>query len=260
MCPVPTGQLIELEPQGYDTVDTSRQQRQHKNNDLYAHKNNSNVIVNNVESSDKEETFENWDYVYRNLESQGYSKDLGERGDILSALETERNRQRKLKATNLDEAMNNLTVSDRPLKINEALEKYKENDRDRRKQEETTKKHSNTTPTSSYENLSHTNKTKPITKQKVTKEKTKTIKIDAKKAKTTADTKCEVNKWQCNHCTYLNEECRDICEMCSKSRVIVDQRMEIGGAQCPKCTLVNPRDSTNCQACEESLKDSPTYI
>lgn len=29
-------------------------------------------------------TFESWDYVFRNLESQGYNKDLGERGNILS--------------------------------------------------------------------------------------------------------------------------------------------------------------------------------
>lgn len=29
-------------------------------------------------------TYESWDYVYRNLESQGYNKDLGERGNILS--------------------------------------------------------------------------------------------------------------------------------------------------------------------------------
>lgn len=28
-------------------------------------------------------TWESWDYVYRNLESQGYNKDVGERGDIL---------------------------------------------------------------------------------------------------------------------------------------------------------------------------------
>lgn len=28
-------------------------------------------------------TWESWDYVYRNLENQGYNKDVGERGDIL---------------------------------------------------------------------------------------------------------------------------------------------------------------------------------
>lgn len=263
VCQVPTGQLIELEPQsaGYDTVDATRQQRQPRaslqNNDLYSHKKN-NVIINNIESSDKAEPFETWEYVYKNLESQGYSKDLGERGDILSALETEKNRQKKIKSTNLDEAINNLIVSDRPLKINEALEKYKENDRDRRKQEEI-KKNSNTTPTSSYENLS---KTKHASKQKVTKEKT--VKT-SKKSKASAEiavsnVNTEVNKWQCGHCTFLNEECRDICEMCSKSKVSVEQQMEIGGSQCPKCTLVNPRESTNCQACGESLRESATYI
>lgn len=262
VCAVPTGQLIELEPQSasYDTVDGVV--RQHKgsvkNNDMYSHK-NSNVIVNNVES-DKDEGFETWDYVYKNLESKGYSKDLGDREDIL-AMEEAKTRQKKVKATNLDEALNNLTVSDRPLKINEALEKYKENDRDRRKEEP--KKHSNVTPTSSYENLSHS-KSKSAPKQKSPKEKLKVSRTEMKKTKEAkpaeSATKEVVCKWQCGHCTYLNDDSREICEMCSKSRLIIEQKMEIGGSQCPKCTLVNPRDAAKCQACEESLKDSPTYI
>lgn len=265
--PVPTGQLIELEGGGgYDSVDATRQQKQQQHRgSLQNNNNNNNVIMNNIETSDREEGgFENWDYVYKNLESQGYSKDLGERGDILNALEIEKNRHRKTKPTNLDEVINTLAVSDRPLKINEALEKYKETDR---KKQEDVKKVVNTTPSSSYENLTKTT----TTKSKVTKEKTKAKLEVGKKAKTTvesvvksADTvvACNgvVNKWQCSHCTYLNESGRDICEMCSKSKVIVEQKMEIGGSQCPKCTLVNPRESTNCQACDESLKDSPTYI
>lgn len=262
VCPVPTGQLIELEGVGYDGVDGKRQHRGSlQNNDLYK---NTNVIVNNIEASDREEGgFENWDYVYKNLKSQGYSKDLGERGDILNAIELEKNRHRKIKATNLDDVLNNLTVSDRPLKINEALERYKETD----SKKPEVKKPVNTTPSSSYENLSHT-KTKSTTKQKVAKEKTKTSKVEVKKGKTSdvvavvegGGGNSEVRRWQCTHCTFLNGGGRDICEMCSKSRVIVEQKMEIGGSQCPKCTLVNPRESTNCQACEESLKDSPTYI
>lgn len=268
VCAVPTGQLIELEGGGYDVVDGKRQQQRGllHNNDLYPPKNN---VISNVESSDKEEGgFENWDYVYKNLESQGYSKDLGERGDILNALEMEKNRHRKLKATNLDEAMlvNNLAVSDRPLKINEALERYKESDH----KTPEAKKTVNTTPSSSYENLSHT-KTKNTTatkKSKATKEKTKTnnklIEVAKKPIKTTEIDGAAVvnnnNRWQCGHCTFLNESGRDICEMCSKSKVLVEQKMEIGGAQCPKCTLVNPRECVNCQACGESLKDSPTYI
>lgn len=243
---IPTGQLIELGG-GYDGVDGKRQK---------------NVIVNNVEASDREEGgFENWDYVYKNLESQGYSKDLGERGDIL---EYERNpshrnnNKTKTTTTNLDEILNNLTVAERPLKINEALEKYKENDENNRKKPEL----KNTTPSSSYENLSHTkqpktNKPKPkLETTKKMKNATDAMVSDEKKKQKTN----VLNKWQCRHCTFFNENARDICEMCSKSKVIVEQKMEIGGSQCPKCTLVNPRESTNCQACDESLKDSPTYI
>lgn len=54
--------------------------------------------------------------MYRNLESQGYSKDLGERGDLLSPpLDGRRQRHfikeaKKIKATDLDDAMHGLTL------------------------------------------------------------------------------------------------------------------------------------------------------
>lgn len=310
VCPVPTGQLIELEGHsaGYDVVDSSRQPRnrsgsyQNISNDASL---NRNLLLNNGES-DKDNTFENWDYVYKNLESQGYSKDLGERGDILSPSEIDRNRQsirdaKKIKSTNIDEVMNNLTMNDRPLKINEALEKYKENDRDKRKNSITEpKRPTNVTPTSSYENLSTHDakkaskattsskgsmKNKFLVRDRISALGSSVSKLaqnrslDIRKSKTQQedrDSKLResknvneqakggdtenTSKWQCKACTYLNDDGKDICEMCSKSKVIVEQQMEIGGSQCPKCTLVNPRDVKVCEACFNSLKDSPTYI
>lgn len=54
-------------------------------------------------------TYDSWDYVYRNLESQGYNKDLGERGDIL-----DRSGKRRIPSTKtaeLPEKLNGLTIS-----------------------------------------------------------------------------------------------------------------------------------------------------
>lgn len=291
--PVPTGQLIELEQPknvGYDVVD-SRQNR--AKNAAYNNTAADSYLNRNVSNgeSDKDDTFETWDYVYRNLENQGYSKDLGERGDLLSPVSNERARHsiRKAKSTNLDEAMNNLAVNDRPLKMTEALEKCKDDDRDKRKDEANKRA---ATPTSSYENLS-SNETKKQTKNPLGKPSAKKLSVkdkmpslssslskltqgknaESKKAKSQQldtdrggvremknESSEDVSKWQCKTCTYLNDNSKDICDMCSKSKAAVEQQMEIGGSQCSKCTLVNPRDVKVCQACSCSLKDSPTYI
>lgn len=95
-------------------------------------------------------TYESWDYVFRNLESQGYSKDLGARPDVLSPspermagnsishrnhLEDVRNPrhhqpvvkdlEETLMELRLEEFHKVLPVECRPLKINEALQKIR---------------------------------------------------------------------------------------------------------------------------------------
>jgi spermatogenesis-associated protein 2 len=97
--------------------------------------------------------FESWDYVFRNLESQGYSKDLGERPDILSPspermagnsvshrnhLEDIKNchqhHQQQPPVKDLEDTLMELRLEEfhkalpaehRPLKINEALQKIR---------------------------------------------------------------------------------------------------------------------------------------
>lgn len=62
---VPTGQLIELEPQmnAYDRVDGALVANNHGGGAKYK---------KNCDSGDgRSEGLEDWDYVYRNLESQG---------------------------------------------------------------------------------------------------------------------------------------------------------------------------------------------
>lgn len=201
-CPVPTGQLIELDvaappqisssetPQTYSATESASSvliprtvhhqcstqhqrtatlrksnERQH---DSYRQEVqqpqpcNYNTTLQKVQSQpltsakakeDGTGTFESWDYVFRNLESQGYSKDLGERPDILSPLherttgnamshrnhlEDVRNssqyRQEQSAVKDLEETLMELRLEQfhkaipaehQPLKINEALQKIR---------------------------------------------------------------------------------------------------------------------------------------
>lgn len=283
MYSVPTGQLIELDGRNdFDTVDGAsgwKNRRSRTNSAVTVEPDvlrNGDMVKNGFEhvSEDKHAAGNDWDYVYRDLEKQGYSKDLGERGDVL-ANATDKQRKytrepRKMKITNLDEAMNNLAIADRPLKITEALEKMEQKSvekvttpRERRhshgsfyenvSSSETATKPSNLKPTQSSSVQSKT-----LPKEKP--EKHNPIIANAAES-TIVKEKPSVAKWECKSCTYLNNMSKDICEICSKSRKISqDKPIEVGGAECSKCTLVNPKSAKICQACGCSLKDSPTYI
>lgn len=168
--PIPTGQLIEIESQSSNSYDMpdGAPKAVHKpayttthTNDLYRNKEELEIKnTNSNRDTDREEgsgTFENWDYVYRNLESQGYSKDLGERGDVLSPpLGADRKHSvkeaKKVRSVDLEDGMLNLSIN-RPLKMNDALEKCKQLDRDKRKENNENKNY-DITQSSSYDNLS----------------------------------------------------------------------------------------------------------
>nr|XP_027201810.1 uncharacterized protein LOC113795787 [Dermatophagoides pteronyssinus] len=68
--------------------------------------------------------------------------------------------------------------------------------------------------------------------------------------------------WSCQSCTYVNDECVEICQMCHRSRTKGNESTPLitGGRQCNKCTLVNNKNDKFCTACGTSLADSPTYI
>lgn len=59
---------------------------------------------------------ESWDYVYRNLESQGYSKDLGERGNLLNLTEASKlnGDAKRTKDNVLENQLNNLNLGKYP--------------------------------------------------------------------------------------------------------------------------------------------------
>lgn len=294
--PVPTGPLIDLEPHngGYDVIDRSGHKPRHAdhNNDVYKVKDNNELKTSILDKeTDKEDSqFEDWDYVYRNLESQGYSKDLGERGDVLSPNSHRPPKDgKRIKETNLDEALNNLMISERPLKVSEAVKRLEQ---EKRTLPEVSRVDKQITLTSSYENLTSNDVVKKLvlkTTKPINYAKTKSLPrdrpqtlnekqlqnsktLDVRKPKedkvgklvrehNTNEPRSTSSTWQCKTCTYLNDFAKDICDMCSKSRVAtMEQPMEIGGAECSKCTLVNPKNLKICEACGASLKGSPTYI
>lgn len=285
VCPVPTGQLIELDGAQngmYDTPDgvKLRQQQDYlESHKQLAKSTNLDSLTLSKSKEDGAGTFESWDYVYRNLESQGYSKDLGERGDVLASDTRKRNlrdNKRTKPSIELEDAFNSLnlssnTTNEHNLK-SETVRKYPET-----KHKEETK----VPQSSSYDNISaqdlNSNKPKSVSNG-VTKPKTlprdRLSLVSPEKPTQTLDTKKLRNKdldktkltkeksksWNCNACTYLNSPSVEICVICGKSKKVVDVTMAVGGSQCPRCTLVNPRECNNCQVCDTSLLNSPTYI
>lgn len=67
----------------YEDVVDSKANIEHFANYVRTEKFNNNKEHNSKEGVKSDESFETWDYVYRDLEKQGYSKDLGERENVL---------------------------------------------------------------------------------------------------------------------------------------------------------------------------------
>ncbi|XP_060533590.1 protein tamozhennic isoform X2 [Cylas formicarius] len=234
---------------------------------------NGAIYNNGVAKSGGNEEFENWDYVYRNLESRGYTKDLGERGDILSAgnKQWKQSRESRPKLPNFDEAMNKMTIKDHS-STTETLGDARQNISEKINVPGHERRHSQS---SSYDNVlpkesqnivkmamnisaenASQNKTLQQAHENIGQSTSKVV--DVLNSKQEA---ANSPKWRCKACTFINTKAKDICEMCSKSRDLgQEQPMEVGGAECSQCTLVNPKSAKICQACHCSLKDSPTYI
>lgn len=253
---VPTGQLIDFDnPHNtYDEVDKGNNLKNEKCLDDFYKNGSSTNSINEHKNSERsgEGTGEDWDYVYQTLNDQGYTKDLGARGDVIGGKSKvmEKNKPKegkKSKVSDVLEGISNLTV--------------KSNKSDKAK-----KLSPDVSPASSYDNLSNNGMCKKAKSKSKIKEKseksttTLTVKNVKSKKEETAKLKKNSKKWQCQHCTFLNLDSADICEMCSKSKSNIDQPIEVGGSECENCTLVNPKDVKTCQACDESLKNSPTYI
>nr|CAD7454700.1 unnamed protein product [Timema tahoe] len=130
-------------------------------------------------------TFESWDYVFRDLESQGYNKDLGERPDILSRSpefqEARHTRQQTSANLELEQTLMELRLEEcnrkampnvsehRNLKINEALQKIKmENDVETLRNNNLKQPVDTADGTSVYDNMSSPPRENPIREKPVT--------------------------------------------------------------------------------------------
>lgn len=182
---------------------------------------------------------------------------------------------KKIKATNVDDHMNNVVVSNKSGKLTES---FNRKSIDRRKNDFIPIMDKENSSASSYDNVDgirKQNKSSSSTDIKGTKKWPKephsnVIDIKSvqnkderlgKKKHNNISSPVDSKKWQCQTCTFLNDHNKDVCDMCCKSKVVTsDPPMEIGGAECPKCTLVNPKNMKVCQACNGSLENSPTYI
>ncbi|OAD55707.1 Protein tamozhennic [Eufriesea mexicana] len=297
---VPTGRLIELDMPvsvaNYDKLHNRKMshrisdleevdfyRRQSSDGDHYDY---GKIDKKSARSVGERNSDDSWDFVYRNLESLGYSKDLGDREDILHKRECDSrlNKQKSFKQNDKDERFNTHRFEKRKsgrIDTNE-IDLSMTNGRH----------HHDTLPlkkksfsfdlmdsnryhdASSESHLSHHNKEKrhgsqtlPI--QRSHRSSDQIVKIadtlknfELSHTEKEDETEDKSMNWNCATCTYLNFSSKEICEMCGKSRHKgnEDKPLASGGKECPRCTLVNEKNVSICDACGISLKDSPTYI
>nr|XP_012234036.1 PREDICTED: uncharacterized protein LOC105678903 [Linepithema humile] len=307
---VPTGRLIELDMPtsvtNHDKAHTPRKPlvsqrisdmdevdfypRQSSDNDYYEYNKadrkatgKSNIRVD----GSKTDGYDAWDFVYRNLESLGYYKDLDDRDDVLLRHKKESDTNRASKHKALRQAENEDKYGAH------RFDKKRSGRADSNEFEIATdsKDHQDLLPfkkkSSSFDlsdanscsmadaynrDTRHNSQTLPISRTHKSADQIARItdsfkNLDvgqvSKEKKERQEGAVENGKrWSCATCTYLNAPDRDICEMCAKSRCKgnEDKPLASGGKECPKCTLVNEKNVSICDACHTCLKDSPTYI
>lgn len=304
---VPTGRLIELDVPAsvanyadkthrkstshrisdLDEVDLYRRQTSSEG-DHQEYKNDKKQVASRLNSSVSKDNNDTWDFVYRNLESLGYYKDLDERDDVLQHKKEPDPPLRttfKHKSLRQTENEDKYRYDKRRTGTNE-IDSSEMNGKGhhhhhhqdilpfKKKSSSFDLSDSNRYGSEAYNNRSdkrHNSQTLPIPRTHRSSDQIARIadslqNLDvarlSKEEKKEEEKEVKVKRWNCATCTYLNTPDRDICEMCAKSRCKgnEDKPLASGGKECPKCTLVNEKNVPICDACHTSLKDSPTYI
>ncbi|XP_071442754.1 protein tamozhennic [Hetaerina americana] len=242
------------------------------------------------------ETLGSWSYVFRDLETQGYTKDLGDREDVLNPRYREGNKllSEEEVARNVEMEMKNV-MSERstavPLadpvvdKMGKTLQKLRLDPKKVSGSEEEKRR------VSKSQAASHVPDEKPVSiaKELAGSEAMRGISVDRSSDKLGASSSNSIRNhetdrgsvgsgrvvqpseeekyedWECIYCTFRNVSGgvkRDVCEICGKSRRrgAEERPLASGGRECPKCTLVNVKEASACEACGASLAHSPTYI
>lgn len=224
-------------------------------------------------------TWESWDYVYRNLESQGYNKDVGERGDILHSSTFPRRGSVGSAGSspnvNGTVARNSRNVRDTEVSANieqsSHLSHLSDGIQAMRLNCENSTYGRSVDAVDSRSAVRDSKKEKIGTKgfsaapKTVPRDQKREINVLSSTVKKSHENRVEDEAssfWECVFCTYHNKNGTCVCDMCGKSRQPGNEEKPLisGGRECPKCTLVNARGVVSCEACHESLKNSPTYI
>lgn len=296
---VPTGRLIELDMPvtvaNYDKLHGRK--ASHRIPDLVdevdSHRKQSNDgdsirdcdYGKRIGKGSERNNYDSWDFVYKNLESLGYSKDLGDREDILHKRECDSrsSKQKMYKQIDNDEKYSAYRYEKkRSGKSEERDGSSMTNGRHHHHHHHDTlplKKKSSSfdlmdsnryrdATSEGHKDKRHGSQTLPM--QRSHRSSDQIVKIAnslkdlelSSSGKEDARADDERTKWNCGACTYLNPSSKEICEMCGKSRHKgnEDKPLASGGKECPRCTLVNEKNVSLCEACGSNLKDSPTYI
>ncbi|XP_012535144.2 protein tamozhennic isoform X2 [Monomorium pharaonis] len=297
---VPTGRLIELDVPvsvaNYDKTHALRKSMSHRISDLdevdfykrqssdgdhYEHGKNDRKIASKSNSNARRDGYDTWDFVYRNLESLGYYKDLDDRDNVLhhkkelDSIHIKHKTFRQAENEDKYSAHRLEKKNGSRIEVNEAIDSSEtngENHQDilpfKKKSSSFDLSDSNRYSIDAHNrDKKHNSQTLPIPRTHKSSDQIAKIADSLKNLDITQMSKQkkkeeDEKRWNCATCTYLNMPDCDICEMCAKSRCKgnEDKPLASGGKECPKCTLVNEKNVSICDACQTSLKDSPTYI
>ncbi|XP_046396790.1 protein tamozhennic isoform X2 [Ischnura elegans] len=241
------------------------------------------------------DTLGSWSYVFRDLETQGYSKDLGDREDVLnprykeankSVSEEEAARAAELEIKNVMSERNMTVPLPDPAveKMGKVLQKLRLDPKKAGGTEEEKRRVSKSSTASHVMDEKPTSMAKEFAGSEVSRGNSvdrnseklvsalsnstrshdaERISLGSGRASQPSEEKYE--DWECTYCTFRNAAGgvkRDVCEICGKSRRrgAEERPLASGGRECPKCTLVNVKEASACEACGASLAHSPTYI
>jgi len=216
---------------------------------------------------------ESWDFVYKELEQQGYSKDQAERPDILA---NNRNPYNPAEDVNEEDVRRNLNL----MHLEETRERSRgARDKSRNRNSRDISREYGLTSESSEQEVSRyssaTSKNTDRDYRPAVQERPHRANRGQGPKHIQGATRQRVqegqDKWECGACTYHNAMAATICEMCSKTKeksykttlvdAIQSKQDDVDGGrrgdQCSRCTLVNPPNTKVCEACGASLGLSP---